>query len=70
MISITSTGTGHLITHTKAVNAIANLNDLFALGRRGIDGQMQAHLAGETWMGEEINARAFRELFRMVITGV
>ena len=50
--------------------AIASLTDLFALGRRGIDAQMQAHLEGKEWQGETITARAFRECFRMVTQAV
>lgn len=46
--------------------AIASLDELFRLGREGIEGQMRAHLAGETWKDEQITARAFRECFRMV----
>ena len=54
----------------EAAQAIASLKDLFALGRRGIDAQMRAHLAGEEWQGEKITARAFRECFRMVTQAV
>ena len=50
----------------EAQQAIANLNDLFSLARKGLDGQMRAHLEGQEWQGETINARAFRECFRMV----
>lgn len=46
--------------------AIASLDELFRLGREGIEGQMRSHLAGEKWMGEDITGRAFRECFRMV----
>lgn len=54
----------------EAEQAIANLTDLFALGRRGIEGQMKAHLDGAEWNGEHIDARAFRECFRMVTQAV
>lgn len=51
---------------TAAAKACASLTDLFALAKKGIEGQMKAHLAGKEWQGEVINARAFRECFRMV----
>lgn len=54
----------------RADEAIASLNDLFELGRKGLEGQMQAHLDGKPWQDEEINARAFRECFRMVSQAV
>lgn len=54
----------------RADEAIASLTDLFALGRRGIEGQMRAHLDGVEWQGETVNARAFRECFRMVTQAV
>ena len=54
----------------RADEAIASLTDLFALGRRGIEGQMQAHLDSAEWQGERINSRAFRECFRMVAQAV
>lgn len=50
----------------EAEKAIASMHDLFALGRKGIEGQMKAHLDGAPWQGEPIDARAFRECFRMV----
>lgn len=50
--------------------AIATLNDLFSLGREGLEGQMRAHLSGEEWKGEAISASAFRECFRMVTQAV
>jgi len=50
----------------EAAKAVASLTDLFSLGRRGLDGQMRAHLDGIEWQGEKIDARAFRECFRMV----
>lgn len=50
----------------EAGKAIASLSDLFRLGREGLEGQMKAHLAGETWKGEQIDAEAFRNCFRMV----
>ncbi len=51
---------------TAAAKACASLTDLFALAKKGIEGQMKAHLAGKEWQGETINAKAFRECFRMV----
>lgn len=54
----------------EARQAIASLDDLFSLGRKGIEGMMRAHLDGEKWKDEEINARAFRECFRMVTQAV
>lgn len=54
----------------EAEQAIANLTDLFALGRKGIEGQMKAHLDGTEWHGEPIDAKAFRECFRMVTQAV
>ncbi len=53
-----------------ATEAIASLTDLFSLGRKGLAGQMEAHLNGKKWMGEKIDARAFRESFRMVAQSV
>ena len=50
--------------------AIASLNDLFALGREGLEGQMRAHLLGKLWKNEEINSKAFRDCFRMVAQAV
>jgi len=52
------------------VKAVASLNDLFAIGRKGIEGQMNAHVNDEPWKGEKIDARAFRECFRIVTTAV
>jgi hypothetical protein len=49
---------------------IANLSDLFALGRQGIEGQMRAHLDETKWKKETISARDFRECFRMVSQAV
>jgi len=54
----------------EADKQIANLSDLFSLGRKGIEGQMRAHLDGETWKGEDISAKDFRECFRMVSQAV
>ena len=54
----------------EAAKQIANLNDLFSLGREGLEAQMKAHLAGEKWKDETIDARAFRECFRMVTQAV
>ena len=69
----------------EAQQAIASLNDLFALARRGLDGQMRAHLAGDKWphaddcrpdacsdkcKGEVITAAAFRQCFSMVTRAV
>jgi hypothetical protein len=54
----------------EAALAIASLNDLFELGRKGIEAQMKAHLEHKELHGEEIDARAFRECFRMVTQAV
>ena len=54
----------------QAQEAIASLNDLFALGRKGLDGQMRAHMEGREWQGEPITAQAFRQCFRMVSMAV
>lgn len=54
----------------EAERAVANLRDLFALGREGLDGQMKAHLEGVEWKEEKISAAAFRECFRMVTMAV
>lgn len=50
----------------EAEKAVASMHELFALGRKGIDGQMRAHLEGSRWKGEGIDAKAFRECFRLV----
>lgn len=54
----------------EAEKQIANLSDLFSLGRQGIEGQMKAHLSGTDWKEERISARDFRECFRMVSQAV
>ena len=54
----------------QAQEAIASLNDLFALGRKGLDAQMRAHMEGREWQGERIDADAFRQCFRMVSIAV
>ena len=54
----------------EAQRAVANLNDLFALGREGIEGQMKAYLAGADYQGERIDGEAFRSCFRMVTQAV
>ena len=54
----------------EAQKAVASLNDLFALGRQGIEGQMKAHIAGTEWQGEKIDAEGFRRCFRMVSQAV
>lgn len=54
----------------EAEKQIANLSDLFALGRKGLEGQMKAHLDGTEWKDERISARDFRECFRMVTQAV
>lgn len=54
----------------EAAQAIASLNDLFSLGRKGIDGQMRAYLAGEEYQGERITGAAFRQCFKMVTQAV
>ena len=56
--------------HREAEQAIASLTDLFSLGRKGLDGQMRAHIENKEWQGEPIDARAFRECFRMVTQAV
>jgi len=53
-----------------AAESIASLTDLFSLGRKGLAGQMKAHLEKQEWQGEVITARAFRECFRMVSQAV
>jgi hypothetical protein len=54
----------------QAEQAIASLDTLFSLGRKGIGGQMEAHISGQSWQGEMINARAFRQCFQMVTQAV
>ncbi len=54
----------------EAINAVASLKDLFELGRQGLDAQMRAHLKDGEVNGEKIDARAFRECFRMVTQAV
>ena len=54
----------------EAEKAVANLSDLFALGREGIECQMKAHLSGAEWHGEKIDAEGFRSCFRMVSQAV
>ncbi len=54
----------------EADKAIASLTDLFNLGRAGLKGQMQAYLDGNEVLGEKIDAKAFRECFRMVTQAV
>jgi len=54
----------------EAAKAVASLTDLFSLRREGINKQMKAYLAGEEYQGETINARAFRECFRIVTQAV
>lgn len=54
----------------EAEKAVASLNDLFSLGREGIEGQMKAHLAGAEWQGEKVTGKDFRDCFRMVLQGV
>ena len=54
----------------EAEKAVAGLNDLFALGREGIEGQMKAYLAGTEYQGERIDGEAFRSCFRMVTQAV
>ena len=49
---------------------MAGLNDLFALGREGIERQMKAYLAGAEYQGEKIDGEAFRSCFRMVTQAV
>ena len=54
----------------EAERAGASLKDLFSLGRKGLKGQMEAHLANEPWNGEQISAQAFRQAFSMVTQAV
>ena len=64
----------------EADKAIASLTDLFDLGRAGLKGQIQAYLDAKPVMhvdsegneveGERIDAKAFRECFRMVTQAV
>ena len=54
----------------EAQKAVASLNDLFALGREGIEGQMKAYIAGTEYQGERIDAEGFRRCFRMVSQAV
>lgn len=56
--------------HNAAASAVASLTTLFELGRKVIDGQLQAHLNGEEWKGERISASAARDCFRMVTQAV
>lgn len=53
-----------------AEECIASLNDLFKLGRRGLDGMMRAHLENGEWQGEKVNGAAFRDCFKMVSAAV
>lgn len=50
--------------------SIASLNDLFVLGRQGLEGQMRAHLTDQEWKGEKISSKQFRECFRLVSQAV
>jgi hypothetical protein len=54
----------------EAKKAVASLTDLFALARKGIDGQMRAHILGAKWHGEKISAAGFRDCFRIVAQAV
>lgn len=54
----------------EAQKASASLNELFTLGKKGLEGQMKAHLEGKEWQGEKINAVAFRGCFRLVSQAV
>ena len=53
-----------------AEEGIASLNDLFSLGKKGLEAQMRAHLGDQELNGEKINAKAFRECFQMVTQAV
>lgn len=53
-----------------AEECIASLNDLFKLGRKGLDGMMRAHLEQKTWQGEPVTGAAFRDCFKMVSAAV
>lgn len=55
---------------TEIEKATASLKELFDLGKRGLEGQMLAHLKGEHWQGELIDGDAFRECFRLVSQAV
>ena len=50
----------------QAEKAIASLDELFKLGRQGIESQMRAYVENTTINGEEINASAFRQCFKIV----
>lgn len=50
----------------KAEVAIASMHELFELGRKGIEAQMKAHIDNGLVHGEKIDAKAFRECFKMV----
>ena len=54
----------------EAQEASASLKDLFHLSRKGLEGQMKAHLEGKEWQGEKISAKAFRDCFSMVTSAV
>lgn len=54
----------------QASEAVASLHELFDLGRRGMEGQMKAHLDGKSWKGEKIPAAAFRQCFRLISQAV
>lgn len=56
--------------HQEASTAVASLTKLFELGRRTLEGQLNAHLNDEEWHGEKITAGAARQCFRMVSQAV
>lgn len=53
-----------------AAEATASLNDLFEVARKGLEGQMRAHIDGKEWQGEAITAQAFRHSAHIVIQAV
>ncbi len=53
-----------------AQESIASLHSLFNLSRKVIEGQLEAHLAGEKWQSEKISAQAGRQLATIVMGGV
>lgn len=54
----------------EADKAIATLNDLLVIGRKGMEGQMIAHIKGEKWQNETIDSAAFRNCFRLITQAV
>lgn len=52
--------------HEEVKRAVASLTTLYELAKKGLEGQMNAHLKGAQWQGEEISAKDFRECTRIV----